>query len=72
MDKEKYLNKLRELKDYLSLHPEQKIIYGDLRINQTILSVKRDIYYEEERKQSHVQDRLYTDGFTHTSYNPFE
>lgn len=67
MDKQDYLNRLRQLKQFLKNNPEQILVYADIRADQKILEVKHAIMEEE----NYVESRQFLNDFTTTSFNPF-
>lgn len=67
MDKQDYLNRLRQLKHFLKENPEQKRVYSDLHVDQQILKTKHAIMEEE----NNVENRQLSNDFTETLFNPF-
>lgn len=67
MEKQDYLNRLRQLKQFLKENPEQRRVYSDLHVDQQILKTKHAIMEEE----NNVEDRQFSNDFTETSFNPF-
>lgn len=67
MDKQDYLNRLMQLKQFLKQNPEQKRVYSDLHVDQQILKTKYAIMEEE----NNVENRQFSNDFTETLFNPF-
>ena len=70
MKPELYIQRLRELRNFLAEHPEQKPVYSDINIDMEILITKQRIYESEEKENAYY--RQYDSDFVPTNRIPFE
>lgn len=68
MTPQEYKKRLLELRKFLKENPDQRKTYSDINISAEILRCDYEIMKGESKNE---KDRLYSDGFETTSYNPF-
>ena len=52
MKPELYLQRLRELRNFLKENPQQKPVYSDINIDYEILKTKHKIHESEEKENA--------------------
>lgn len=70
MKPELYLQRLRELRNFLEENPQQKPVYSDINIDYEILKTKHKIHESEEKENAYY--RQYDSDFVPADRIPFE
>lgn len=70
MKPELYIKRLRELRYFLTEHPEQRPVYSDINIDYEILKTKHKIHESEEKENAYY--RQYDSDFVPADRIPFE
>ena len=69
MKPELYLQRLRDLRNFLKENPQQKPVYSDVNIDYEILKTKQRIWESEEKENAH--NRQYDSDFVPANRIPF-
>lgn len=69
MKPELYLQRLRDLRNFLKENPQQKPVYSDVNIDYEILKTKQRIWESEEKENA--QYRQYDSDFVSADRIPF-
>lgn len=70
MKPELYLQRLRDLRNFLKENPQQKPVYSDVNIDYEILKTKQRIWESEEKENA--QYRQYDSDFVPADRIPFQ
>ena len=70
MKPELYLQRLRDLRNFLKENPQQKPVYSDVNIDYEILKTKQRIWESEDNENAH--NRQYDSNFVPADRIPFE
>lgn len=70
MKPELYLQRLRELRNFLKENPQQKPVYSDINIDMEILRTKQRIWESEVNENAY--NRQYDSDFVPADRIPFE
>lgn len=69
MKPELYLQRLRDLRNFLKENPQQKLVYSDVNIDYEILKTKQRIWESEEKENA--QYGQYDSDFVPANRIPF-